>query len=146
MPDKKPPADRWPLPDPDYDAAPISRAESERWHESVRQDRRETRAEADDDRAEQRADHRNTRDNADLWHHYIRDNLRHRDERMDAIEAKLDANNAATETIVETMQSWTGAMKTIESIGKVLRPLTWIITFIAAVAGLWATIKADLHR
>jgi hypothetical protein len=73
--------------------------------------------------------------------------------RMDNIEAKIDLQAAATKRleestagIVELMTSWGGAMKTIEATGKVLKPLTWIIGFISAVLGLWATargLKAD---
>lgn len=82
------------------------------------------------------------------WRASVLEDLKKHDERMTAIETKLDANSAATARveqstsgIVSTMESWNGAMKTIESIGRALRPLTWIIGFVAAVAGLWTTIR-----
>jgi hypothetical protein len=68
--------------------------------------------------------------------------------RSDSIETKIDVNSAAivrleqsTAGIVELMTSFAGAMKTIEGIGKVLRPLTWIIGFASAVVGLWAALR-----
>jgi hypothetical protein len=79
-----------------------------------------------------------------------RDGYRQHEERLTELETKIDANSAATERveqstrgIVETMASWNGAMKTIEGIGKVLRPLTWIIAFCTAIVSLWATIRHD---
>jgi hypothetical protein len=69
-------------------------------------------------------------------------------ERTDSIEGKIDINSAAirrleesTTGIVELMTSFAGAMKTIELIGKTLRPITWIIGFVAALLGLWATVR-----
>jgi hypothetical protein len=89
-----------------------------------------------------------SRADSEEWQACVRDDFRRHELRMSAIEAKLDANSAATDRveqstrgIVDTMDSWNGAMKTIASIGKALRPLTWIVTFAAAVVGLWATIK-----
>lgn len=82
------------------------------------------------------------------WQAFVREEFGKRDMRLTALEQKLDANSEATERvlsstrgIVDTMASWNGAMKTIESIGKALRPLTWIIAFCTAVVGLWATIR-----
>lgn len=67
--------------------------------------------------------------------------------RMDAIEAKIDLQAAATRRvensttgIVEIMESWAGAMKTIERGAKVLKPLSWIIGFFTALIGLWAAL------
>lgn len=91
--------------------------------------------------------HRRITDSA-AWQAYVREDFRKHDARLTALENKLDANSAATERvldstrgIVETMESWNGAMKTIEMIGKVLRPLTWVVTFAAALVGLWASIR-----
>lgn len=63
------------------------------------------------------------------------------DARMTAVETKLDRVEASTSGIVDMMESWNGAMKTIEAIGKALRPITWIVGFCTAMIGLWATIK-----
>lgn len=68
--------------------------------------------------------------------------------RMDSIEAKIDLQAAATnrmETstagIVELMESWAGAMRTIELTGKVLKPLSLIVGFITAIIGLVAAVR-----
>lgn len=68
--------------------------------------------------------------------------------RMDGIEAKIDLQaeatrrvEASTAGIVELMLTWVSAMHTIERTAKVLKPLTWIIGFISAVLGLWATTR-----
>lgn len=77
-----------------------------------------------------------------------------RDERMTAheqnmadMQAKLDTNAAAidrveasTGGIVDMMQSWTGAMKTIEAVGKALRPITYIVGFVTAMIALLAAV------
>lgn len=69
-------------------------------------------------------------------------------QRFDAIDASIDVNSAAikrmedsTAGIVEMMTSWAGAMKAIEAIGKILKPLTWIIGFFTALVGFWAALR-----
>lgn len=68
--------------------------------------------------------------------------------RIGEIDAKIDTNARATQRledstagIVELMNSWAGAMKTIEATGKVLKPLTWIVGFFSALIGLWAALR-----
>lgn len=68
--------------------------------------------------------------------------------RMDAIEGKIDQQaeatkrvEASTADIVELMESWAGAVKTIERIGKALKPISWIIGFATAVIGLFAAVR-----
>jgi hypothetical protein len=68
--------------------------------------------------------------------------------RMDAIECKIDLQadatkrvEASTAGLVELMNSWTGAMRTIEMTGKVLKPLSWIAGFFTALLGLWAAVR-----
>jgi hypothetical protein len=92
------------------------------------------------------------RDQPAEWHDYVADKLRAQEERMDAHEVALQANTEATKAaaqatarveantagIVDMLNSWEGAMKTIASIGKFLRPITYIIAFCTAAAGLWA--------
>lgn len=84
------------------------------------------------------------------WHTYVRERLSEQEARMDRIDAKLDANSEATERvalstagIVDMMSSWAGAMKTIEATGKVLKPMTWIVGFFTALAGLWVTLRSN---
>jgi hypothetical protein len=85
------------------------------------------------------------RDQPAEWHDYVADKLRAQEERMDAHEVALQANTEATARveantagIVDMLNSWEGAMKTIAAIGKFLRPITYIIAFCTAAAGLWA--------
>lgn len=82
------------------------------------------------------------------WHDYVRINFSEHAERLAEFEKKLDANSAATarvesstRDIVEMMESWKGAMKTIGAVGTALRPLTWILAFCTALLGLWAAVK-----
>lgn len=79
---------------------------------------------------------------------YTGDRFTAQSARMDSLDEKVEANTVeikriadSTAGIVELMQSWTGAMKTIEATGKVLKPLTWIIGFFTALAGLWAALR-----
>lgn len=82
------------------------------------------------------------------WRAYASERFAENEARMVLLETKLDANSAATERvelstagIVDMMLSWTGAMKTIDGIGKFLRPITWIVGFCTAVAGAIAALR-----
>jgi hypothetical protein len=84
------------------------------------------------------------------WRAYAKERFEEQATRIGRVESKLDANTAATTRveestagIVDMMNSWAGAMKTIERIGKALKPLTWIVGFCTAVLGLWATLRAE---
>lgn len=84
----------------------------------------------------------------DDWHEYVAGKLRLQEARMDAHEVALKANTEATARveantagIVDMLNSWEGAMKTIAGIGKFLRPITYIIAFCTAVVGLWAKFR-----
>lgn len=88
------------------------------------------------------------RDLPKAWHDYAADKFRAQDERMEALEAALLANTVATARveanttgIVDMMNSWDGAMRTIESIGKFLKPLTYVVSFCSACLGLYLIIK-----
>jgi hypothetical protein len=81
-------------------------------------------------------------------HQYASERFASQAERMEEIEAKIDLQAEATQRVehstaglVELVNSWAGAMKTIEATGKLLKPLTWIVGFISAVLGLWATAR-----
>lgn len=121
--------------------APMNRADSEKWQASVREDSR-----VKEDQVQQ-------------WRHYMRTQLAERDARqvildavneqrltaanayMVSLQAKLDQVELSTSDIVDTIKGWNDAMKVIESIGKTLRPLTWIVSFAGACVGLWFSIK-----
>lgn len=69
-------------------------------------------------------------------------------ERMDAMQADLKVNTEATERIekntarmVEFFNSVEGAFKTLEMIGKLAKPLTYLTMFFASLAGLWYALK-----
>jgi hypothetical protein len=60
--------------------------------------------------------------------------------RMQTFEEKLEANTEATarvesntKAIVDLFESWTGAMKVIELVGKLAKPLAAIAALITAV-------------
>jgi hypothetical protein len=60
----------------------------------------------------------------------------------------LDANTRTTNEIktdtasmLEMFQSWQGAFKTLEMIGKLFKPLGYIAVAISAVAATWASLK-----
>lgn len=83
------------------------------------------------------------------WRTYASERFAAQETRMGEMDAKLDATAAATDEIkastadiVDLMNSWRGAMKTIDGVGKVLRPLTWIVGFCTALLGLWAALRA----
>lgn len=46
-----------------------------------------------------------------------------------------------TEDMLATFRSWQGAMRSLEMLGRLAKPLGYIATLAAAVAGTWAAIK-----
>lgn len=52
--------------------------------------------------------------------------------------------NEKTSEIYGVLQSWSGAMKTLETIGRVFKPLGYIAIFIGACAGAWTSIKSGI--
>jgi hypothetical protein len=64
--------------------------------------------------------------------------------RMDGFESRLDDNTAATkrvenntQAIVDAFESWQGAMKVLDFIGRMAKPLAAIVALVAA----WFTFK-----
>lgn len=95
----------------------------------------------------------NTQVSSDAWRHYARDKFHGQEARMDAFEKKLDAAVAATERVelatadvVSTLASWNGAMQIIESTGRFLKPLTYIIAFCTAIIGFWVAVKHGFYN
>ena len=69
-------------------------------------------------------------------------------QRMDAFEAKLEANTAATNRteqntadLVEMFRNMQGAFGVLRGIGKLARPLAYIAMLVGAVASAIAAIK-----
>jgi hypothetical protein len=70
------------------------------------------------------------------------------DKRMSSIEVGLTENTVATKQqaeatagLVELFQSWSGAFKTIEQIGKVAKPIGVIAMACASIAAFFTAIK-----
>lgn len=101
------------------------------------------------------------------FNNYVAQELRRGDIRMDeivktvsAIEAEqanakeLLAKNTETINQIKTdtadmlavFESWRGAMKALEMIGRLAKPLGYIVTLGAALAAAWATIKSGGAR
>ena len=46
--------------------------------------------------------------------------------------------------IFDVMQSWEGAMKVLERIGRFFRPIGYVAIFFSAIAAGWASIKTGI--
>lgn len=98
-----------------------------------------------------------------LFQDHVAAELRKGDQRMDDIVAKINAIEveqaaakiallkntettdkveANTSEMLEVFQSWKGAMRALEMIGKLAKPLGYIASLCAGVVGIWAAIKA----
>lgn len=96
---------------------------------------------------------------------YVARELRAGDKRMDEIVKTVSAIQAEqasaklllaenTETIkqiktdtadmLEVFESWKGAMRVMEMIGKLAKPIGYIVGLLASVAALWAGIKSGV--
>ena len=99
------------------------------------------------------------------FHDYVAKELRAGDKRMDEIvktvaaiqieqaSAKiLLAKNAETikkiktdtADMLEVFESWKGAMRVMEMLGKLAKPLGYIVGFGASVAAFWASMKSGV--
>lgn len=68
--------------------------------------------------------------------------------RMDAIEKKLDDNTATTARVetnttemLEFFNSVKGAFKVLDMLGKLAKPLAYILMLIGAITAFWLTLK-----
>lgn len=71
------------------------------------------------------------------------------DRRMAAIETDLAANTRATQELAAAVQdvvnffsTMKGAFKALDMLGKLAKPLGYILAFCAAAVSFWAAIKA----
>ena len=99
------------------------------------------------------------------FHNYVANELRAGDRRMDEIVntvAQIQTEQASakvllaanTETIaqiktdtaemLEVFESWKGAMRVMEMIGSLAKPLGYIAALIAAVVGIWTAMKSGV--
>ena len=82
------------------------------------------------------------------WKEDVEKQLEEGKSRMSAIEKELEKNTALTKKVHEntadliaTFESVKGAFRTLEMLGSLAKPLTYITMFVGAIAGLWYTIK-----
>ena len=96
---------------------------------------------------------------------YVAKELRAGDKRMDEIVKTVAAiqieqasakvllaentetiNEIKTDTadMLEVFESWKGAMRVMEMIGKLAKPLGYIVGLIAAVVGIWNAMKSGV--
>ena len=99
------------------------------------------------------------------FNNYVAKELRAGDKRMDEIVktvAAIQIEQASakvllaenTETIkeiktdtadmLEVFESWKGAMRVMEMIGKLAKPLGYIVGFLASVAAFWTAMKSGV--
>ena len=97
------------------------------------------------------------------FNNYVAKELRAGDKRMDEIVKTVAAiqieqasakvllaentetiNEIKTDTadMLEVFESWKGAMRVMEMIGKLAKPLGYIAALIAAVVGIWTAMKS----
>ncbi|MFZ9585575.1 MAG: hypothetical protein ACO280_11560 [Pseudohongiellaceae bacterium] len=74
------------------------------------------------------------------------------EQRMDALEAAVEANTVLTRRVhtdtaemVAWIQAIKGATRVLEAIGKLAKPLAYLLAMIAVVAGWWASAKGFFH-
>lgn len=62
--------------------------------------------------------------------------------KIDCIEIKLDANNKATDELLEIIQMGKGFFRALGWLGKWLRRIVmWIVPPVVAIVGLWQSIR-----
>lgn len=74
------------------------------------------------------------------------------EQRMDALEAAVEANTKLTRQVhtdTAEMVAWInaikGATRVLEAVGKLAKPLAYLLALIAVVAGWWASAKGFFH-
>ena len=96
---------------------------------------------------------------------YVAKELRAGDKRMDEIVktvAAIQVEQASTKVLLaentetikeiktdtadmlEVFESWKGAMRVMEMLGKLAKPLGYIVGFVASVAAFWASMKSGV--
>ena len=99
------------------------------------------------------------------FRNYVANELRTGDRRMDEIVntvAQIQAEQASAKTLLaantetiaqiktdtaemlEVFESWKGAMRVMEMIGSLAKPLGYIAALIAAVVGIWNAMKSGV--
>lgn len=101
----------------------------------------------------------------DQFEQYVAEELAQGDKRMDSLTDEVTAikleqsqfrvelaeNTKATKRIeantaelLDVFESWKGAMKVLNWIGKAAKPLGYIATFVGAIVGIWAALKSGV--
>ena len=100
------------------------------------------------------------------FHNYVANELRAGDRRMDEVVKTIAAiqieqarakvlRTETTETIkeikadtadmLEVFESWKGAMRVMEMIGKLAKPLGYIVGLGASIAAFWTAMKSGIN-
>jgi hypothetical protein len=73
-------------------------------------------------------------------------------ERMNNMQASLDINTATTNRVeantaelVAAFGALQGAMRVLEMIGRLAKPVAAIVGLVAACAGVWTALKSGIH-
>jgi len=79
----------------------------------------------------------------------IHERLKQGDQRMDKMEVEIQRNTKLTESIdtntkdlINLFQSWAGAFRTIEQIGRLAKPVGYCAMAVGAVAGAVTAVKS----
>lgn len=62
-------------------------------------------------------------------------------ERMDGIEQKLDGIKTDTAEMLEFFNSVRGAFRVLDMLGKLAKPLSYIMMFVGGCVGVWLALK-----
>lgn len=83
----------------------------------------------------------------------LRDRVGHLESQFETLSGQLADNTATTRRVesntadlIELFQSFRGAFKVFEYIGKLAKPLGAIVALLAAIAGLWTALKTGVGR
>ena len=104
---------------------------------------------------------------SDQFEQYVSHELAKSDERMDEVIKRITAieeeqNQARTllakntltiervesntKEMLDVFGSWKGAMRVLEMLGKLAKPVGYIATMVAAIMGMWVAFKAGVNR
>ena len=101
----------------------------------------------------------------DAFNDYVGHDLREMDRRMDQLVEKVTAmekDQAATKALLKenteainaikadtadmlaTFESWRGAMRVLEAIGRLARPVSYIVGLVASIAAFYTAVKSGV--
>lgn len=59
-----------------------------------------------------------------------------------AVDAKVDALAASVQGVVKAFEAFSGAMQTVETAGKIAKPLLWLISIAALCLSGWQHVSS----